>query len=150
MDYYGYQEAPISILRFTNKKLFATYNTYNVAKAIYINDNKRTTEDYELFHYPYINNYYDDYNGMNSSDIFEDKMIFTYESSQNGGTSRDIWAKANDVSQIEFGEEWYYKPVNSDFLYDNYPNPFNGKTKIVYELLAYHKVKLSVYISAVR
>lgn len=145
VDYYGYQEAPINILKFKNKKLFATYNTYNVARAIYINDNKRTTEDYELFHYPYINNYYDDYNGMNSSDIFEDKMLFTYESSQNGGTSRDIWAKANDVSQIEFGEEWYYKPVNSDFLYDNYPNPFNGKTKIVYELLAYHKVKLSVY-----
>lgn len=145
IDYYGYDQAPINILRFLNKKLFAAYNLYNVAKAIYINDNKRTQEDYELFNYPYINYYYDDYNGLNTADIYKDKMLFAYESNQNFSTSRDIWANVKDVSKIEFNEEWYFKPVTSDFLYDNYPNPFNDKTKIIYELLAYHKVKLSLY-----
>jgi len=35
--------------------------------------------------------------------------------------------------------------INDDYLYNNYPNPFNGKTIIPYKLLSPHRVKLVLY-----
>ena len=49
------------------------------------------------------------------------------------------------INKLDFNDEYFYLPVSSDVLYNNYPNPFNSKTKIVYELLTYHNVKLAVY-----
>ena len=56
-----------------------------------------------------------------------------------------IWTTEVKINKLDFDDEYFYLPVSSDVLYNNYPNPFNSKTKIVYELLTYHNVKLAVY-----
>ncbi len=142
---YHYNPSSFNIVRFDNHKLFVTYNSSLDVKGFYANDNRRMSQDFYLHRYDYINTYYDDYNGTNSADIFNDKLIFTFEDSRNSGTCSDIWANARGLENISFKNEIFFAPVNSDFLYNNYPNPFNPKTKITYQILAYHNVKLSIY-----
>ncbi len=144
-EFYGYEQTDINIVQFTNQKVFLTYNLYDKVNGFYANDNKRKSKEYEIFRYPYINYFYDDYNGKNGVDIFDDRLIFTYESNRLGGTNSDIWANVQAAEEINFDEELFFTPAATDYLYNNFPNPFNSKTKIVYELLAYHKVKLAVY-----
>ena len=143
--YYGYSPTNINIVDFANRKLFITYNRNNQVMGFYANDNQNSNEFYELYDYPYINYFSDEYNGVNSADIFNGKLIFTYESNRYGGTSSDIWANVKSVENINFNPEHFFKPVASDYLYNNYPNPFNAKTKIIYRLLAVHRVKLTIY-----
>jgi hypothetical protein len=144
-EYYGYSQTDINIVKFENQKVFLTYNLYDYVNGFYANDNRRKSKNYEIFRYPYINYFYEDYNGKNGADIFDDRLIFTYESNRFGGTNSDIWANVQAADEINFDEELFFAPATSDYLYNNFPNPFNSKTKIVYELLAYHKVKLAVY-----
>ena len=142
---YGYMPIQLNIVEFMNQKIFITFNSQLEVFGFYINDNKRKTALYKLHTYDFISNYYDEYNGTNSADIFEDKLIFAYESSINGGTGYDIWSNVRKIENINFIKEGFFEPANYDILYPNYPNPFNPKTKIAYELLAYHKVKLAIY-----
>jgi hypothetical protein len=142
---YGYTPTQINIIGFDNQKIFLTYNSLLDVIGFFANDNKRKEELYKLHTYDYINNFYDEYNGTNSMDIFNDKLIFTYESSTNSGTGYDIWSNIRKIENIDFGNENFLQPVTYDILYPNYPNPFNPKTNIAYEILAYHKVKLAIY-----
>lgn len=141
---YGYTPSQLNIVEFNNQKIFITYSTPLDVFGFYANDNKRKSELYKLHTYNYINPYYDEFNGTNSADIFDNKIIFTYESSENG-TGYDIWSNVRKIENINFGNETFFEPASYDILYSNYPNPFNPKTKIAYELLAFHKVKLAVY-----
>ncbi|HCY77419.1 MAG TPA: hypothetical protein DHV28_15995 [Ignavibacteriales bacterium] len=142
---YSYRQTNINIVRFENQKVFLTYNLYDNVCGFYANDNKRKSKKYELFKYPYINYFYDDYNGINGVDIFDGRLIFVYESNRFGNTNSDIWSFVKEADELNFDEELFFEPVISDYLYNNFPNPFSSKTKIIYELLAYHKVKLAVY-----
>ncbi len=142
---YDYSNNELNIVEFDNQKIFITYNSYLDVIGFYANDNKRETESYLLHHYEYIEPYYDNYNGSNSADIFDDKIIFTYENNSNEGTGFDIWANVRKIESVSFESELFYPPADYDILYNNFPNPFNSKTKIAYELLAYHKVNLTIY-----
>lgn len=142
---YSYRRTNINIVRFVNQKVFVTYNLYDKVIGFYANDNKRSSKKYEVFKYPYINYYYDDYNGINGVDISDGRLIFVYESNRYGNTNSDIWSFVKDANELNFVDELFLEPVSSDYLYNNFPNPFSSKTKIIYELLAYHKVKLAVY-----
>jgi hypothetical protein len=144
-EHYGYTQTNINILRFENQKLFLTYNRYDYVIGLFANDNRHYSKYYEIYKYPYISYFYDEYNGINGAEMYNDELIFAYESNRNGGTNNDIWANVQSTAEINFDKEAFFEPVSSDFLYNNYPNPFNSKTKIVYQLLAYHKVKLSIY-----
>jgi hypothetical protein len=144
-EFYGYNGMYQNIAEFKNKKAVITFNCYNDVKALYFNDNKRIDSVYDIHSYPYINIYSDDFNGVNSADIYNDKLLFAFESNQHGNSSSDIWANVKSLNTINFNDEYFFPKVYSDYLYNNFPNPFNSKTKIAYELLAYHKVKLSVY-----
>lgn len=141
----GYSSTNINIVKFDNKKFFTTYNNYNEVIGFFANDNRHTSKIYNLHFYDFINPYYNRYNGINGADIYNDKLFFAYESNRNGGTGSDIWANVRLLENINFNPELFYLPVNSDYLYNNFPNPFNPNTKIIYELLAYHKVKLTVF-----
>lgn len=142
---YGYGPTQLNIVEFDNQKVFVTYNSYLDVIGFYANDNKRETKSYYLHHYEYIEPSYDNYNGSNSSDIFDDKIIFTYENNSNEGTGYDIWANVRKIESVSFESELFYPPADYDVLYNNFPNPFNSKTRIAYELLAYHKVNLTIY-----
>lgn len=142
---YDYGRTNINILRFENHKLFLTFNKYDNVTAFYANDNKHNSKYYQIYRYPYINYFYNEYNGINSADIFNDNLLFAYESNQYGGTNSDIWANVQSTEEINFDKEYFYEKTNKDVLYNIFPNPFNSKTKIVYEVLAYQNVKLAVY-----
>jgi hypothetical protein len=142
---YGYYPDQMNIVEFSNQKVFVTYNSYMDVIGFYANDNRRETETYLLHQYDHIDPYYDNYNGSNSSDILNDKIIFSYESNSNEGTGNDIWANVRKIESVNFESELFYPPADYDVLYNNFPNPFNSKTRIAYELLAYHKVNLTIY-----
>ena len=78
-------------------------------------------------------------------DLIENKLLISKEFDRDNKTGFDIYATEVQINKLDFNDEYFYLPVKSDVLYNNYPNPFNSKTKIVYELLAYHNVKLAVY-----
>lgn len=144
LSYYSYFGFQSNIVEFQNRKLLLTYNIIYDVNALFINDNKRFSNNYLLHTYDYIEPYYEDFNGNNSADLYDNRLFFTYESTTNSNTGYDIWAKVMDASEFNFNQEIFYPPVNFDKLYNNFPNPFNSTTRIVYELLAYHKVKLSI------
>ena len=141
---YDYAPPQTNIVEFDNQKVFVTYNSNLDVIGFYANDNKRETESYLLHQYEYIEPYYDN-NGTNSADILNNKIIFTYESNDNEGTGYDIWANVRKIEIVNFDSELFYPPADYDVLYNNFPNPFNSKTKIAYELLAYHNVELTIY-----
>jgi hypothetical protein len=78
-------------------------------------------------------------------DLIENKLLISKEFDRDNKTGFDIFATEVNIDKLDFNDEYFYWPVKSDVLYNNYPNPFNSKTKIVYELLAYHNVKLAIY-----
>ena len=141
---YDYAPPQTNIVEFDNQKVFVTYNSNLDVIGFYANDNKREMESYLLHQYEYIEPYYDN-NGTNSADILNNKIIFAYESNDNEGTGYDIWANVRKIESVNFDSELFYPPADYDVLYNNFPNPFNSKTKIAYELLAYHEVKLTIY-----
>lgn len=144
-DSYGYYPSHQNIVEFKNRKAFVTFNIYDNVKAFYFNDNKRIDSIYDIHSYPYINDYYDDYNGVNSAGIYNDNLFFAFESNRHGDSGSDIWANVRKINNVNFNHEYFFPKAYNDVLYDNYPNPFNSKTKINYEILTPHKVKLTVY-----
>ena len=135
----------INIVEFNNQKTFITYNSQSQAIGFYANDNSRKVQTYNLHDYYSTNSFYNEFDQFNSTDIFNSKLVFTYQSNKNAMTGYDIWANVRELDNVNFAKEIFFKPTNDDVLYANFPNPFNSKTKIVYEIIAYHKVKLAVY-----
>ncbi len=142
---YDYNPVQLNIVDFNNQKVLITYNSNLVVSGFYANDNKRSIESFSLHNYSYIDPFYDEFNGTNSADIFNGNLIFTYNSDKNGNTGYDIWANVRKLDDVNFGKENFFGLTNTDIIYPNYPNPFNSRTKIVYEILAYHSVKLTIY-----
>lgn len=140
---YSYNPFLFKIINFENYKSFISYPYYNKIFGIYFNDSKRDNEIYFLSNpqdqYIYQSNY--NY-GM---DLIENKLLISKEFDRDYKTGFDIYATEVQINKLDFDDEYFYLPVSSDVLYNNYPNPFNSKTKIVYELLTYHNVKLAVY-----
>ncbi len=131
------------IIDFKNQKLFITYNNYHNVVGFYANDNRHSTGIYNLHHYNDLNSY--EYNENNSADIFDNHLIFAFEDNKTEGTNTDIWANVSEIKDVNFDREIFYRPVTSDYLYNNYPYPFNNSTKISYQLLSYHYVNLTIY-----
>lgn len=141
----SYYFPEIDIINFENRKLFLTYFQYPAVAGLFLNDNKREVLKYNLFPLLYTIIDYEDNLAPYTLDIHNQKLFNLFESNINPGNNIDIWGNVKSLSEINFTEEIFYQQVYSDHLYNNFPNPCNSKTKIVYELLAYHNVKLAVY-----
>jgi len=130
-----------NILKFENKKTLLAINEESKAFAFYANDNYRRQQFYHLYNYP-EDNYTSEPRPL-SIDCKGDNFILSYETAVSY-TGEDIWSSIVKVDSLNMGEEYFFSPPASDYLYNNFPNPFNPMTKIVYEILAYHQVKLSI------
>jgi hypothetical protein len=129
------------IIEIENRKILLTYSTQQDIFALYLNDNSRLGEIYKLHSYGYNDH---SSNRKFSSDIYGNNPLTCFNINNTNGTGRDIFAKVSRLD-IDFNKEIFFPPQNDDFLYTNYPNPFNTSTKIIYEILSYHNVKLAVY-----
>lgn len=140
---YSYNPFLFKIINFKNHKSFISYTYYNKIFGIYFNDGKRDNEIHFLSDIQDQNIYQSSYSyGL---DLIENKILISKEFDKDNKTGFDIYATEVKINKLDFDNEYFYLPVNSDVLYNNYPNPFNSRTKIVYELLAYHKAKLAIY-----
>lgn len=130
-----------NILKFENQKSLLAFNDETKAFALYENDNDRQSRFYHLYNYPEDN--YTSESGPLSIDCNGDNFILSYETTVSN-SGKDIWSSVVKIDSLNLGEEFFFRLPVTDFLYNNFPNPFNPSTKIVYEILAYHKVKLSI------
>ncbi|MEJ2615335.1 MAG: T9SS type A sorting domain-containing protein [Ignavibacteriaceae bacterium] len=136
----------LNLVEFNNQKILVTFNSFPDVMAAFINDNKREIKLSKLHTYSYSSQ--TDYNTQNFvnnyADFYNDRLFFTYENG-NPGTGYDIQANVQNIDSINFNKETFLVFPAEDALLDNYPNPFNSRTRITYKLAAYHKVKLTIY-----
>jgi hypothetical protein len=139
---FDYYPLVTDIIHSENHKILIAYSHESEIIAGYLNDNRHQSRFYHLGD----NESFDYINGkFCTAAIFNEDLFFSYESNRQGGSGIDIWGNVQSLADIDFDPESFYPPSGDDFLYPNFPNPFNGVTHIHYEILAYHKVKLAVY-----
>lgn len=135
----------VQITSFKNHKVMFSWKYGDKVIAAFVNDNNRINNTFILQTLEPRTTYFTDASNAYKTALYGDKLLFVYESRTNGGTGYDIWANVQKTEDINFDNEPFFPPVDDDVLYTNFPNPFNAQTKIVYEILAYHPVKLTVY-----
>lgn len=138
----------LNIVHFSNHKLLVGYNVGSQVWALLINDNTRKKIKAKIHEYADIFKFsnYSEFKFTNSLDLFNDRLLFTYfDSDDRSFSGYDVYSNLRKVENFKFGSEIYYPIKNKDYLYNNFPNPFNAKTKIAYQLLTAGKVKLTVY-----
>ncbi|NOX88941.1 MAG: T9SS type A sorting domain-containing protein [Calditrichaeota bacterium] len=133
------------IIDFRNHKAFVKWNSDGEVYAYFLNDNRQKLYPFLLYSYKNFQPYRIAYYTHNGAQIFKDKLLFAYESNQNKNTGYDIWANVQKFDSLNFEPELFFPMAERDVLFQNYPNPFRRKTTIVYEIYAFHKVKISVY-----
>ncbi len=133
------------VVKFLNHKVFATFTNLPDVYGFFINDNRRLLRTFLLHRFEGASQYWDPNTYANSSDMYQNELLFSYASFQNGGTGYDIWANVQDAKDMDFDPEPFFPPVDDDVLYQNFPNPFNSTTRIVYEILAPHRVTVTIY-----
>ena len=143
--YFSQTETP-RIVSFKNHKAFVTWNPGNEVQGLLFNDNIQSLEGYLLHRFESSEKFWGETYTSWSTDIYNDKLFFTYESARAGDTGYDIWGNVQYIGDaIDFNPQLFFPPANDDVLYQNFPNPFNARTRIVYQLFTLQKVKITVY-----
>ncbi len=147
-EHYIFDPSDMKIVKLKNKKALIVYrDSYEgTLQSIYYNDNRFISNFYflnKLVDYDYYLYYFEDY-PVFDADIIDNKLLVSF-SEVNPHKGTDIFIKGMDASKFNFNKEVTYLKTKTDFLYNNFPNPFNDKTVIAYQLLSFTKVKLSVF-----
>ncbi len=80
-----------------------------------------------------------------SSIIYNNKYYFAHSGFTNPGTGGDIYLGIKELEFDAFGPDHLVSTEKGDYLYNNYPNPFNDQTKINFRILTWHQVKITIY-----
>jgi len=139
---YSYVNAG-TLMQFRNKRLLLDYVTYNTTNFLYFDDSREQVKEFSIPNSNYISCPIP--GGLiNSCSLYKDQIFHVYEKIEDI-TSFNIAGNILQLNNINLSDKNIYKMINDDYLYNNYPNPFNGKTIIPYKLLSPHRVKLVVY-----
>lgn len=143
---YSFQYGSASIVFFKNKKSFIIWNYEHKIIGAFLDDISRKSNIFALQNYdPVRTDYYYLTSKKFNAAWYDSTLFVAYEANLSKGTGIDIMANIQKTERIDTKEEVFFPFSENDVLYNSFPNPFNISTKITYELLAYHKVKLAVY-----
>ena len=139
-DYVGPQ-----IIKFQNKRALVGWTCGPYAYVYFMNDFTKTNQKKLLHYFKFQDDCGVQLQNANSSAYYNGELFFVYESNKNGGTSYDIWGNIQKTEYMDFDEEPYRRFENNDVLYANFPNPFNDRTDIAFDIFSYHHVKICIY-----
>ncbi len=133
------------LVKFQNKKALAVWTDGYESKIYFMNDVTGINQSKPLYYFEPLYDNWHETRVSNSAALYDDKLLFSYESNKNGGTAFDIWANVQRTEFMDFDKEPYRRFENNDVLYSNFPNPFNAKTDIAFDIFSPHRVKIIIY-----
>ena len=133
------------IIKMENRKLFFTWTSGTEVNGYFINDYNYSNKVFKIYNFGHLDHIWQETYNANDMDIFDDKMIFVYESNKNGGTGYDIWCNVQKMDSLDFNREIKRLAIYEDTMFPIFPNPFNNSTTIAYELKEPHNVKISLF-----
>ncbi len=132
------------IIEFQNNKALVSWSSGNYIFLYSINENINQNTTYLV--------YEEDSEPINwwekmvtSSYMFNNSYYYSYSSFGYQETGEDLFLGIKELDFDTFGPEYLVSINEGDYLYNNFPNPFNSATRITFRLLAYHHVKLAIY-----
>lgn len=143
LPYATYDPSSFKIKKFENQKVLLTYSHSSNLFGTYFDDTKRQNVLF-LFSNPNNPNFYNSEADYGIS-FNQNKVLISSEYGSSFNTGLDIFISELRINGLDFFQSYFFQPEHSDYLHNNYPNPFNPVTTIVYELLSYHSVRLSIY-----
>ncbi|MCL5028030.1 MAG: T9SS type A sorting domain-containing protein [Bacteroidetes bacterium] len=137
----------LQIINFSNNKVFAAWTSFEKINSLLIDDNSQSYLPVRLQTLqPFINLWGGQYDAY-SADIYNNKILFSYESIINPDRGYDIWVNTQQMDSFNFNPDPYsilntgaLEKVSSPF-----PNPVTAHINLTYQLLQSANVKISIY-----
>lgn len=137
----------LQIINFSNNKVFAAWTSYDKINSLLIDDNSQSYLPVRLQTLqPFINLWGGQHNSF-SADIYNNKILFSYESLINPDKGYDIWMNTQQMESFDFNPD-SYSILNTGALEKislPFPNPVTVNINLTYQLLQSANVKISIY-----
>ncbi len=137
----------MAIIKFENKKVFAAWDSFDLINSLFLDDNNHTQIPIRLeILRPYYYSWEYSFNSY-SADIYEDRLLFAYESIINSDNGYDIWSNVQKINLFDF-DPGVFPPANEaemETVSSPFPNPVSNTANLKFQLVQPVNVNISVY-----